>query len=293
MAAPSDTDDPRSTTAAPSLAGATARRARMPGAGRRRPAQRGQVDAGQPDPRPPRGRRRGRAGRDPGPGGLRRGVERAALHRRRHRRLGPRRPRPRRADLAPGRDRGRVWPTPCCSWSTPAVGITDTDETVVKILRRSRQAGRARRQQGRRPARRGRRRRAVEPGLGEPYPVSALHGRGSGDLLDAVLAALPEAPERGRSTRRAGRAGSRSSASPTSASRACSTSSPVRSGSSSTTSPVRRWTRSTRSSSSAGAPGSSSTPPASGAGSRRRAATSTTPRCGRPARWNAPRSPSS
>jgi GTP-binding protein len=31
-------------------------------------------------------------------------------------------------------------------------------------------------------------------GLGEPYPVSALHGRGSGDLLDAVLAALPDAP---------------------------------------------------------------------------------------------------
>ena len=31
-------------------------------------------------------------------------------------------------------------------------------------------------------------------GLGEPYAVSALHGRGSGDLLDAVLAALPDAP---------------------------------------------------------------------------------------------------
>jgi len=31
-------------------------------------------------------------------------------------------------------------------------------------------------------------------GLGEPYPVSALHGRGSGDLLDAVLDALPDAP---------------------------------------------------------------------------------------------------
>lgn len=29
-------------------------------------------------------------------------------------------------------------------------------------------------------------------GLGEPYPVSALHGRGSGDLLDAVVDALPE-----------------------------------------------------------------------------------------------------
>ena len=31
-------------------------------------------------------------------------------------------------------------------------------------------------------------------GLGEPYPVSALHGRGSGDLLDAALEVLPEAP---------------------------------------------------------------------------------------------------
>ncbi|NJC71829.1 ribosome biogenesis GTPase Der [Planosporangium thailandense] len=31
-------------------------------------------------------------------------------------------------------------------------------------------------------------------GLGEPHPVSALHGRGSGDLLDAVLDVLPEEP---------------------------------------------------------------------------------------------------
>ncbi|GAB3455389.1 ribosome biogenesis GTPase Der [Actinophytocola sediminis] len=31
-------------------------------------------------------------------------------------------------------------------------------------------------------------------GLGEPHPVSALHGRSSGDLLDAVLHALPETP---------------------------------------------------------------------------------------------------
>ena len=29
-------------------------------------------------------------------------------------------------------------------------------------------------------------------GLGEPMPVSALHGRGSGELLDAIIAALPE-----------------------------------------------------------------------------------------------------
>ena len=31
-------------------------------------------------------------------------------------------------------------------------------------------------------------------GLGEPHAVSALHGRGSGDLLDAVLEALPAPP---------------------------------------------------------------------------------------------------
>ena len=31
-------------------------------------------------------------------------------------------------------------------------------------------------------------------GLGEPIPVSALHGRGSGDLLDLILEALPLAP---------------------------------------------------------------------------------------------------
>ena len=32
-------------------------------------------------------------------------------------------------------------------------------------------------------------------GLGEPVPVSAMHGRGSGDLLDVILDALPEAPK--------------------------------------------------------------------------------------------------
>ncbi len=32
-------------------------------------------------------------------------------------------------------------------------------------------------------------------GLGDPYPVSAMHGLGAGDLLDAVVALLPEAKE--------------------------------------------------------------------------------------------------
>ncbi|HZG89999.1 MAG TPA: ribosome biogenesis GTPase Der [Pseudonocardia sp.] len=31
-------------------------------------------------------------------------------------------------------------------------------------------------------------------GLGEPHPVSGLHGRGSGDLLDAILDVLPTSP---------------------------------------------------------------------------------------------------
>ena len=32
-------------------------------------------------------------------------------------------------------------------------------------------------------------------GLGQPYPVSALHGLGTGDLLDALIASLPEQSE--------------------------------------------------------------------------------------------------
>lgn len=34
----------------------------------------------------------------------------------------------------------------------------------------------------------------IRLGLGDPFPVSALHGRGVGDLLDAVMAVLPDEP---------------------------------------------------------------------------------------------------
>jgi GTPase len=78
-----------------------------------------------------------------------------------------------------------------------AVGITDADEAVVRVLRKSGKpvvlaANKVDDE-----------RTEAEAfglwnlGLGEPYPVSALHGRGSGDLLDAILKVLPEAPEHG------------------------------------------------------------------------------------------------
>jgi GTP-binding protein len=74
------------------------------------------------------------------------------------------------------------------------VGATDTDEAVVRVLRRAgkpvvlvaNKVDDARTEADAAAL--------WSLGLGEPYAVSALHGRGSGDLLDAVLAALPETP---------------------------------------------------------------------------------------------------
>ena len=77
------------------------------------------------------------------------------------------------------------------------VGITDADEAVVKVLRRSGKpvvlaANKVDDQRTEAQAY-----GLWNLGLGEPYPVSALHGRGSGDMLDAILAALPETPPEG------------------------------------------------------------------------------------------------
>jgi len=74
------------------------------------------------------------------------------------------------------------------------VGITDADEAVVKILRRADKpvilaANKVDDMRAEAEAY-----GLWNLGLGEPYPVSALHGRGSGDMLDAILAALPETP---------------------------------------------------------------------------------------------------
>ncbi|MFJ3906746.1 ribosome biogenesis GTPase Der [Streptomyces sp. NPDC090025] len=75
------------------------------------------------------------------------------------------------------------------------VGATDTDEAVVRLLRRAGKpvvlaANKVDGQSGEADAA-----ALWSLGLGEPFPVSSLHGRGTGDLLDEVLKALPEAPE--------------------------------------------------------------------------------------------------
>ncbi len=74
------------------------------------------------------------------------------------------------------------------------VGVTDADAAVAAVLRRSRKpVVLAANKVDDAPAEAGAH-SLWSLGLGEPRPVSALHGRGSGDLLDAVLDALPPAP---------------------------------------------------------------------------------------------------
>ncbi|MCW2747847.1 MAG: ribosome biosis GTPase Der, partial [Nocardioidaceae bacterium] len=74
------------------------------------------------------------------------------------------------------------------------VGITDIDEAVVRILRKANKpvvlaANKVDDQRGEAMAA-----TLWSLGIGEPFPVSAMHGRGSGDMLDAILAALPDPP---------------------------------------------------------------------------------------------------
>jgi GTP-binding protein len=74
------------------------------------------------------------------------------------------------------------------------VGATDEDEAVANVLRRSGKpvvlaANKVDDAKSEADAQ-----SLWSLGLGEPVMVSAMHGRGSGDLLDLVLEALPEAP---------------------------------------------------------------------------------------------------
>lgn len=72
------------------------------------------------------------------------------------------------------------------------VGATDTDEAVVKLLRRSKKpivliANKVDDQKTELEAA-----TLWSLGLGQPWPISALHGRGTGDALDALLEVLPD-----------------------------------------------------------------------------------------------------
>ncbi|MDO8149710.1 ribosome biogenesis GTPase Der [Isoptericola sp. b515] len=77
------------------------------------------------------------------------------------------------------------------------VGATATDERVVELLRRSGKpvilcANKVDGPSGEADAA-----YLWSLGLGEPMPVSALHGRGLGEMLDAVLEVLPDESARG------------------------------------------------------------------------------------------------
>jgi len=72
------------------------------------------------------------------------------------------------------------------------VGATDADEDVVKVLRRTKKpvilvANKVDDARADADAA-----MLWSLGLGEPYAVSSLHGRGFGELLDAVVGALPD-----------------------------------------------------------------------------------------------------
>jgi GTP-binding protein len=84
------------------------------------------------------------------------------------------------------------------------VGTTDDDEAVVQVLRRSHKPVILAANKVDDPRTEAEAASMWNLGLGEPYPVSALHGRGSGDLLDALLDALPEAPRTDLDTAPAG-----------------------------------------------------------------------------------------
>ena len=172
------------------------------------------------------------------------------------------------------------------------VGATDEDEAVARVLRRAGKpvilaANKVDDQKSEADAM-----SLWSLGLGEPFPVSALHGRGSGDLLDLILEALPEAPpERigiSSGPRRVALIGRPNVGQVQPAEQARG----GEPGGGLPRWPVRLATRSTRSSSWAASHGGSSTRPASSGGSGRARAPTTTRRCAPPRRWTGPRSPS-
>jgi GTP-binding protein len=74
-------------------------------------------------------------------------------------------------------------------------GLTPADEDVAAVLRRSDKPVLVAANKADNEAREQAAYDFYALGLGEVFPISALHGRGVGDLLDALVAALPPAEE--------------------------------------------------------------------------------------------------
>ncbi|CAB4996845.1 unannotated protein [freshwater metagenome] len=72
------------------------------------------------------------------------------------------------------------------------IGATDTDEAVVKVLRRANKPVLLVANKADDAATEIQAASLWSMGLGEPHTVSALHGRGSGDLLDRIVEMLPD-----------------------------------------------------------------------------------------------------
>jgi len=84
------------------------------------------------------------------------------------------------------------------------VGPTSTDEAVVKLLRKSGKPVVLAANKVDGPRAESDAADLWSLGLGQPHPVSALHGRGIGDLLDAMTAELPAVSAQGGALREAG-----------------------------------------------------------------------------------------
>ncbi|WP_081802258.1 ribosome biogenesis GTPase Der [Actinotalea ferrariae] len=77
------------------------------------------------------------------------------------------------------------------------VGPTATDEKVVRLLRKAKKPVVLAANKVDGPKQESDAAALWSLGLGEPHPISALHGRGTGDLLDAAVEKLPETAQFG------------------------------------------------------------------------------------------------
>ncbi|MCU0510251.1 MAG: ribosome biogenesis GTPase Der [Anaerolineae bacterium] len=74
-------------------------------------------------------------------------------------------------------------------------GLTEADRDVADILRRSSKPVVLAVNKADNESRRQAALEFYELSLGDPYPISALHGTGTGDLLDAIVELIPQATE--------------------------------------------------------------------------------------------------